>query len=370
MSIPAMSDLVAHAYEAACDTAGMSGFVAEAATYFGAQQSALTIWPNAHPEVFHPITHGISGDEIRELFAERHRPGSLYARIGDAPPGEILATHDIAGDAPNGESGGWARDVNVLAGVVTADRLTRSHLLLFRHREHGEYSPSECDALRLLMGYLRRAIELNRHLVKIFVERKTAMSILDKAPRSIVILGQNGQVTYQNRAAQKLLANGDGLCLRDGALAITDPDAFAGMESFLETARTAPDGDPDAQRLMILVPRSTGGAPFRLVMYRLPCNPRQAAFDDSRALAVALAYDPSSMTHLNDSLLKGFYHLTHAEIALVQALYDGRTLPEASGDLGISVNTARTQLSSIFKKIGVHSQAALLQELAKSFIHA
>ena len=56
--------------------------------------------------------------------------------------------------------------------------------------------------------------------------------------------------------------------------------------------------------------------------------------------------------------------------ALAQALYDGMAFRRHRPTLGISVNTARTQLRSIFKKVGVHSQATLLQELAKSFFHA
>ncbi len=105
-------------------------------------------------------------------------------------------------------------------------------------------------------------------------------------------------------------------------------------------------------------------------MYKLPFDRQKATLDPDQSLAVALVYDPSTMTELNMSLLSNFYSLTHAESLLAQRLYDGRTLPEASESLGISVNTARTQLRNIFKKVGVHSQAALLQEFAKSFIHA
>ena len=83
-----------------------------------------------------------------------------------------------------------------------------------------------------------------------------------------------------------------------------------------------------------------------------------------------MVYDPEMMNELSESVLHHFYQLTHAEAALAQAVYDGLTLPEASKQLGISVNTTRTQLRSIFKKVGVHSQAALLRELTKNFFHA
>lgn len=378
MAASALSDLVAQAYEAACDTAGMSGFIENTAAYFDAQQSAITICPKADPDVFLPITHGISTDEIRALFAKRDRPENVYAQLEHTPIGQTITLGDyerpteLNHPPARRQSDVHIESVNVLAGVVVADENNRCELMLFRDKARGDYSPSEHEALQSLMGYLRRAIELNKRFVKMFIEHQTALSVLENAPRSIMILGQNGQVTYQNQAARRLLSRDDGLSLQDGdgIFAVADADAGGEVEAFLDEARAAVNDELDAERLMIVVPRRSGGAPYRLVMYKLPFDRQQAALDNSQSLAVALVYDPSMMNQLNESLLRNFYRLTNAEMALVQVLYDGRTLPEASADLGISINTTRTQLRSIFKKVGVHSQAALLQELAKSFIHA
>ncbi|NND36249.1 MAG: hypothetical protein HKN81_03850 [Gammaproteobacteria bacterium] len=354
----------------------MASFVEHAAAYFGAQQSAMTIAPNKHPDVFLPVTHGISKEAVKALFEARERPGTLFANLARVPTGQTIAIdgyerpklvgHQLArrsGDAK-------PESVNILAGVVVADENNRCDLLLFRDKSHGEFSPSEHEALRELMSYFRRAIDLNKRFVKMFVEHRTAISVIDNAPRSIMILGQYGQVTYRNSAARALLEKDDGIGLEDGCFAIRDPDARTEVESFLEMARESDRPDLESQRLMIVVPRRSGDAPFKLVMYKLPFDRQQAALDESQSLAVALVYDPSTMDQLNEGLLQKFYSLTGAESALAQALFEGRALPEAAVDLGISVNTARTQLRSIFKKVGVHSQATLLQEFAKSFIHA
>ncbi|MFQ5635496.1 MAG: helix-turn-helix transcriptional regulator [Gammaproteobacteria bacterium] len=371
-----LTDLVAHAYEAACDTAGMSGFVENAAEYFGAQQSAFTIRPNGNCEALLPITHGISTDEIAALYGERGQSGTMFAALDRTPPGRTIAIDGY--NRPGATRKVPARrstdvalnSVNILAGVVIADDNNRCDLVLFRDKAKGDYSPSEHEALRELMGYLRRAIELNKRFVKIFVEHRSAISVLEDAPRSIMIIGQAGEVTYRNLAARKLLARNDGLSLQDGRFTVADATARDRVEEFLQAARAAEQPASEAERLMIVVPRESDGSPYKLVMYRLPFDRQQAALDQSQSLAVALVYDPSTLNQLNENLLRTFYNLTHAETALAQALFDGRALPEASADLGISVNTSRTQLRSIFRKVGVHSQAALMQELAKSFIHA
>jgi len=371
-----LSDLVARAYEAACDTAGMGDFIENTAAYFGAQQCALTICPNADPAALIPITHGIPGDEILALFAERTRPATLFAALERTPTGQTIALDDYP--RPDGPQNLPARrrsdvqleSVNVLAGVVVADDSNRCSLMLFRDKASGDYSPSEHEALQSLMGYLRRAIELNKRFVKIFTEHQTALSVLENEPRCIMVLGQDAQVTYQNQAARNLLEKNDGISLQDELFAVDDADAREKIEAFLEIARTADQSDPDTRRLMIVVPRRSPGSPLKLFMYKLPFDRQQAALNSSQSLAVALVYDPSTMSQLNESLLRNFYGLTQAETALAQALFDGRSMHDASAHLGISVNTTRTQLRSIFKKVGVHSQGTLLQELANSFIHA
>ncbi|MGI9343520.1 MAG: helix-turn-helix transcriptional regulator [Gammaproteobacteria bacterium] len=354
----------------------MSGFVENTAEYFGAQHSALTIAPLANPDVFLPITHGIASDYVRALFDERERSGTIFARLEDTPVGQTIeldgmeAANGAPAREPGRASGVSLETVNVLAGVVTADADNRCELLIFRDKMRGDYSPSEHEALQELMNYLRRAIDLNKRFVRMFIEHKNAVSVLNNARRSIITLGQRGQVTYANHAATELLADNDGISVKDDRFTVADSESRDKIETFLEEARTSDAPESTRGRLMIAVPRLSDGAPYKFIIYGLPFNRQQAALDQNESLAAALIYDPSTTMDLNESVLHDFYNLTHAEAALARAMYSGRTLPEASVDLGISVNTSRTQLRSIFKKVGVHSQATLLQELAKSFFHA
>lgn len=57
--------------------------------------------------------------------------------------------------------------------------------------------------------------------------------------------------------------------------------------------------------------------------------------------------------------------LTPAEARLAARLRFGQSLKEAAEELGISVNTARNQLKSIFEKLGVNRQADLIRHLAE-----
>jgi DNA-binding CsgD family transcriptional regulator len=53
------------------------------------------------------------------------------------------------------------------------------------------------------------------------------------------------------------------------------------------------------------------------------------------------------------------FALTPAEIRLAKAIAGGRKLSEVAGLLGVSSETARAHLKSVFAKSGAHSQSEL-----------
>lgn len=60
---------------------------------------------------------------------------------------------------------------------------------------------------------------------------------------------------------------------------------------------------------------------------------------------------------------RAIYGLSDGQMALAQQIVRGESLTTAAGQLGISVNTARTHLSRIYAKTGVNSQTALVRTL-------
>jgi DNA-binding CsgD family transcriptional regulator len=68
---------------------------------------------------------------------------------------------------------------------------------------------------------------------------------------------------------------------------------------------------------------------------------------------------------LSEHELNSVYGLTASEILLTLRLFAGETLREAAQTLGISYETARTKLKSIFYKTGTGRQAQLILLLAR-----
>jgi DNA-binding CsgD family transcriptional regulator len=91
-------------------------------------------------------------------------------------------------------------------------------------------------------------------------------------------------------------------------------------------------------------------------------------FQRSALIAIMIA-DGEFSTELNNhpDLVRqlGF---THAEAKLADLLVQGKSLTEASDELGVTRNTVRSQLAQLFIKTDTHRQGELLRVLLQTTI--
>jgi DNA-binding CsgD family transcriptional regulator len=109
----------------------------------------------------------------------------------------------------------------------------------------------------------------------------------------------------------------------------------------------------------VRIGRDNGRSPYHVVVVPLPrrCQPRDAA----GAVAVLFITDPDRGQAPADLLCGDLYGLTAAEVRLVSALLEHSGLTAAAKALGVSRNTAHSQLASVFQKTGTRSQSELLR---------
>jgi DNA-binding NarL/FixJ family response regulator len=82
-----------------------------------------------------------------------------------------------------------------------------------------------------------------------------------------------------------------------------------------------------------------------------------------RPLAMILVADPDTRAPSEMDLAE-FFGLSPAERRVAAALLAGKKLREVAADSGVQITTARTQLSSILRKVGVTRQTELIRVLS------
>lgn len=87
---------------------------------------------------------------------------------------------------------------------------------------------------------------------------------------------------------------------------------------------------------------------------------------DRRSTIAVLFRDPLSQVETSSEAVRRLFGFTPAEAGLAMILIEGNTLDDAATELGVSMNTVRTHLKSMFLKTGTSRQTDLVRMLLGS----
>jgi DNA-binding CsgD family transcriptional regulator len=191
-----------------------------------------------------------------------------------------------------------------------------------------------------LAPHLQRAIALS----KVSRSEPVRGGLTAQFSCSALVISQSRTVKAVNPPAESLLR--DGLLLTTdplGRLRIKDGDLHSAFVIATEAVfnRQEPIGGPVRCRLPLTGDRAT------IVVMKLPMA------ESKFALVLVLANSDSGGNGLRAQF-------TAAEARLANALLEGQSLADFSEEVGVSINTARKQLASLFAKTGTNRQAALV----------
>jgi DNA-binding CsgD family transcriptional regulator len=136
----------------------------------------------------------------------------------------------------------------------------------------------------------------------------------------------------------------------------------AGNEAFAEAVRRLLDPQGNCATVGPVPIRREGRRPLILSLVKLEfidSNP----FAEARVLVLINDLDERPL--VKHQQLQQAFGLTRAEAALTSILSEGIELSEAADRLSITVQTARSQLKSVFRKTDTNRQAALMALLAR-----
>lgn len=181
-------------------------------------------------------------------------------------------------------------------------------------------------------------------------------TILERIDRGVVLLDVAGAVLDANSLGRAVLASGNGLAVRNGRFAFTDPGIDARFERLLHASGRG-DGAP---RLVAASVKRPGSATCRVLVTPILLEegqPQVGAY-------LVVIYAPSEQRAIAAEVLLEIYGLTRAQADVARRLYAGLSVEETAIELKLSLNTVRTHLKQIFSKCEVQSQAELLHALA------
>ncbi len=251
---------------------------------------------------------------------------------------------------------------NRVRGVMAGWRLIERGLqvqCLLSHTNDAFYA--EAPLLEPVLTALSHAVPVYRHLTQQAFSSGLFGNALDALPMAAFLVNETGQVALQNRMATHLLAQESVLSVHAGELSAGIQDESRRLGSLLHQAIQSALGEVEMEGEVINVTR-VGKMP--LMVYVMPM--RAALSSVQRGAALVLAFDPDRPVKLSSQLLGQLFDLTPAETRLAIALCQGNLLADLAVSCGVSTNTLKTQLKSLFGKTGVQRQHQLVTLLLSS----
>ena len=359
-----ISDLIAEIYSGDCNGGFSRKSLETIATRFSSSRAALVRNSNSNERdrVFACV--GYDESRLREMIAGG-RSWMQFLDVNEFPSGRAFTRVDLPG-----EKGERLRDRfhysrkgrKTLVGMVASGPSHQALVWFSRDSEAGDYSQAEKNELELFLPHFSQATRLSDEFTDLHMQLDTANQVLNRTPFGMFFLDVNGELLYGNDRARQMLELKDGLKILDGKLTPHFDDERKQFDKFLKDFRSCADSD-GLTRQRLTVRRSNGESPYLMMFIPMRIQPNSGRRHGGRIILLQV-HNPAGIDKAKVDGLEKFYNLTFAEAEVCQRLYQRKCLSGVAEDLGVSVNTAKTHLIRSFRKIGVSSQAELLQQLA------
>jgi uncharacterized protein YhfF/DNA-binding CsgD family transcriptional regulator len=228
--------------------------------------------------------------------------------------------------------------------------------------------------IRVVTSHLDRGIALLQRLNEQRSKIDGLEAILARIQTAVLTIGPAMALGFSNPAGETLLRRGDGLLVKNGRLAarwqvderrLTAVVSDACRPSTVLVPSPQPMGQPSAGTL-VTIHRDEDQSPYRASIFPLRRHHATRGLA-SNAEAVLFVDDPNDIgSPAPTNLYSGAFRLTPAEARLAVHLASGASLTEAADEFGVTHNTVRAQLRSIFDKTDTHRQGELVRLLQTS----
>jgi DNA-binding CsgD family transcriptional regulator len=249
--------------------------------------------------------------------------------------------------------------VHGMFGLVERNANSWASVSLYRGSLSGEFRVSDLSTLNLLIPHIQRAFRLHFQFSELKARSEGVETALNLLTTGVILLGARNEVLLMNNRAEQVLNRRDGLLLAHGKLGAAVCAESTRLQAMIGAVVRTGSGKGLNAGGTILISREKG-RPLSVTI--APLHKFSTSLSQ-RPAAVLFISDPDRNLELPIDLLQRCYELTPAEARLTMVLLEGHSLKEAADSCGVTHNTAKSQLKSVFLKTQVQRQGELIRLL-------
>ena len=230
---------------------------------------------------------------------------------------------------------------------------------VYRSQQTGAFDTEELELARFLKPHFKRAYQLHTQLTATRERSAGLQAALDTLSNGVILIDLQMRVISMNREAERITAASDGLLVGQAGVRAKHAGESARLGKLIYDAVTTSHSNGLNSAGAINISRREKPPVHVLV------SPVRGIDVGERhpIRAILFINDPTQRVRPASQTLADLFGLTPAESRLAMLLADGRAPTEVTDILGVSRNTLKSQLASIYQKTGTSRQAQLVRLL-------
>jgi DNA-binding CsgD family transcriptional regulator len=310
---------------------------------------------------------GVDTDPAVQLEYDQHY-GALDVRIPpslDAPVGQLVTEDSFLERAEFQRSEIYndflvPHDIPHILGVWALKTPTSvAAVSLQRNRRQGRFTDVDKRRLAPVIPHLLRSLQMRSLVEPLRQQHGAFLSAIDRMPFGVIFIDASGLVSDVSGPAQRILQGASGLTVKHKKLSAQNASDDAALQRLIRTSiRVKPSESVESR--VCTVRNLNAQRPLKIFV--IPLRQTAAAFALTQGCAVVV-FGPEGNARPTMALVARSMGLTHSEAALACSLFSGLTLIEAANQLGLSLNTCKSQLKAIYIKTDCRSHVDLVKAM-------
>ena len=368
-----LSDLVHRIYDASVHPERWSGVVGAIAASFGSSKGLL-FTPFLAPQnggLIFPV--GID-EAALQLWASCYIDQDIWAQRSLARglwrTGEVLRDHELVPREEFLASPFYREFLSTIhigracIGLVFegAPGLPATAISIFRDAHEAAFSMADALWMKLLVSHVSRGLGLMHRLDTAKLQITSLLASFDRLNFGVVLLNERMQVLHLNQAGNAVMSRSDGIFI--SADRQLESHRAVGklhtLSRWLTTIRDTPAVEQGHFLEGCRVARAEGKRHYSIQCAAVSAASHWTAQDEA-VRHVVFIIDPSALHLPSVARLVEVFGLTQAQARVSREFSAGGSYKEVARRMGVSVETVRTHVKSIYPKTRVNRQADLVR---------
>ena len=185
------------------------------------------------------------------------------------------------------------------------------------------------------------------------------LAIVDRLPIGVILVGRGCEVHETNERAREILSLDDGIQIHHRVLKAASHSETRHLHQVVALALNPQNGLQLPGEDVIALSRTSGLLEFSALVLPLAANQNLTL----EPLATIFLSETSRPIEIDPRRLEKLHNFTRCEARITSLLVQGLNLKDAAKYLGVSHNTVKSQLQSVFSKTGCDRQSELVRTI-------